>query len=314
MKIYDEMKQESKQDLKQESVSKVLITGIDGFTGVYLEKLFLNEGLQVYGTVNQISQNKNHFFCDIRDKVSLGKIVKEISPNYVVHLAAISFVGEEDKLLMYDVNIIGTQNLLDSLVENNLKPKKVILASSAAVYGNQGASVLDESMVPKPINHYGYTKLVMEHLASTYFSKLNIVIVRPFNYTGVFQSSTFLIPKIVKHFAERKEYIELGNIDVAREFNHVEDIAQIYFKLLSIKEDSLTVNICSSHSIYVQDIISYLNQIAGYEIKVTQNPLFVRKNEIKELKGSSDQLFTLLKCDFKRDVFYTLKEMYNSYT
>lgn len=304
------MKQELQQGLKQESVSRVLITGIDGFTGVYLEKLFLAKGLEVYGTVNEISQKKNHLFCDIRDKIALGKIVRDVSPNYVVHLAAISFVGEEDKLLMYDVNIIGTQNLLDALVENNIKPTKVLLASSAAVYGNQGASILDESMVPKPINHYGYSKLAMEHLATTYFSRLNIIIIRPFNYTGINQSEHFLIPKLASHYIRKEKSINLGNINVAREFNNINDVSETYFKLLFIKDISVTVNLCSGTAHSLTKILDYLNELAGYKIKVEVNPKLVRKNEILELKGSSEKLQSLISSAFKKDIHTTLKEMY----
>lgn len=174
----------------------VLITGINGFTGIYLEKFFIEKGFKVFGTVIDIPKQKNHIQCDITQKDQVDHVIQTVKPHYVIHIAAISFVGESNASLIYDVNVIGTENILQSLVENDIKPKKVILASSATVYGNQGKEVLDESMCPAPVNHYGCSKLAMEHMASNYFDTFDIIITRPFNYTGVGQEGHFLIPKI----------------------------------------------------------------------------------------------------------------------
>ncbi|NOR54962.1 MAG: NAD-dependent epimerase/dehydratase family protein [Sulfurovum sp.] len=292
--------------------NKVLITGINGFTGVHLEKYLTAQGFDVFGTVIDTPKEDNHLQCDIRKKDQVNTVISTIKPDYVIHIAAISFVGESNASLIYDVNVIGTENILQALLENDIRPKKIILASSATVYGNQGQEVLDESMCPAPVNHYGISKLAMEHMAANYFDALDIIITRPFNYTGIGQEAHFLIPKIVSHFREGKKEIELGNIHVSREFNAISSVLNIYHKLLLCDTKSSIVNLSSNKPIKLLDVIDMMNDIAGYEIEVKVNPAFVRANEIKSLAGSTTELTTLIG-DITLSPFQdTLNEMYKA--
>lgn len=289
---------------------KVLITGINGFTGVYLERYLAEQGFNVFGTVMDTPKTKNHFQCNITNKAEIENIISNIRPDYVVHIAAISFVGESNASLIYDVNVLGTENLLHALVENDVNPNKVILASSATVYGNQGKEVLDESMCPKPVNHYGCSKLAMEHVAKNYFNKFDIVIIRPFNYTGIGQEKHFLIPKIIDHYVKKAPFIELGNIHVAREFNDIDDVIEIYYRLLIKDVSSSTVNLSSNIPVKLLDVIEQMNTIAGYTMEVRVNPDFVRKNEIASLAGSTKKLQNVIGNIEHTPISKTLSTMY----
>lgn len=297
--------------MKELVSKKVLITGITGFTGLYLERLLKAKGYSVFGTTLFKNENKNHFVCDLTNLSDIKHIVGIIKPNYIFHLAGISFAAEQNRSLIYDVNVIGTENLLESIIKCELSPEKILIASSATVYGNQNEIILNESMCPNPVNHYGYSKMIMEQMTKTYFNKLNIIITRPFNYTGVGQSKNFLIPKIVKHFNERKKIIELGNIDVAREFNNIIDISNIYYQLMLSDKINMIVNLCSGQAIYLSEIVNYLNLLARYEIQIQINPDFVRENEIKSLKGSTTLLKSIISYEFEYDIYDTLKKMYS---
>lgn len=288
----------------------ILITGIDGFTGTHLATFLQDKGYNVYGTVIGEPTRENHLQCDIRNLAEVDLVVTTVKPDYIFHLAAISFVGESDKSLIYDVNVIGTQNILDALLKASLDPRKVIIASSATVYGNQNEQVLDESMCPKPVNHYGYSKLAMEHLVSTYFDRLNILMTRPFNYTGLGHSENFVIPKIVSHFVSGKKSIELGNLDVAREFNDIRIVVDIYWKLMMCDQKSNIVNLCTGNAVKLRDVISYLEELAGYKIEVKVNPDFVRKNEIPILTGSTKKIYGLIEVENEFTIEDTLKIMY----
>lgn len=266
----------------------------------------------MYGTTIDEPCMPEHFRCDLRDRDAIRSVVDQIQPTHVIHLAAISFVGESNASLIYDVNVIGSCNLLDALAGLPKAPQKVILASSATVYGDQGSEVLDESMCPRPVNHYGCSKLVMEQMASTYHSKLPIIITRPFNYTGPGQEGHFLIPKIVNHFKERKNMIELGNLYVEREFNDIRDVCEIYAKLLSSDAEGETLNLCTGRGVTLLSVIDRMNEIAGYEIEVTVNPAFVRPNEIKRLVGSVDHLTSLIGTIKPRPIRDTLLSMYEA--
>ena len=96
-------------------------------------------------------------------------------------------------------------------IRNQSPEKKIILASSANVYGNCIADSIDENIQPQPLNHYAMSKLSMEYISYTYMQDLNIVITRPFNYTGFGQSKDFIIPKLVHHFKNRQSNTNIYN-------------------------------------------------------------------------------------------------------
>lgn len=288
----------------------VFITGINGFTGIHLENLFLNKGWLVYGTTYAETENPNHFVCDITNKNQIKNVFSKIqNPIYIIHTAAISFVAGENQNDMYNVNVFGTLNLLDVIIESGLNPDKVLIASSAAVYGNIGET-LSEDMCPKPVNHYGNSKLVMENMTKTYFSKLSIIITRPFNYTGVGQSDDFLVPKIVSHFKNKSPIIELGNIDVFREFNDVSYLTSCYYNLLISDYNSEIVNVCSGKTSNIKEILLGLEKISNHKINVMINPKFIRHNEIRTLKGSVEKLNGVICLPSDNNLIEVLKKMY----
>jgi nucleoside-diphosphate-sugar epimerase len=287
---------------------KVLIFGIDGFTGNHLSAYLQNAGYDVYGTSYSGTSGKI-FKVDITYKADIDTVLREVIPDFIIVLSGISFPAHGHNEDFYAINTIGAINILDVLIHLNQNPKKIIMASSATVYGNQGVEVLDETLCPKPTNHYGASKYAMESLARNFFEKLNIIIARPFNYTGINQEDNFLIPKIIKHFKEMKQTIELGNIDVSREFNDVGYVCEIYKKLLESSISSEVVNLSANRGIKLLDVIDMMNEMAGYKIEVKINPDFVREGEIKSLTGSTEKLFELIGEVDQKEFKYTLRDM-----
>jgi GDP-6-deoxy-D-talose 4-dehydrogenase len=293
-------------------MKKVLITGIDGFTGVYLEDLLTKAGYDVFGFVFPKSKNKKHILCNIINKSDVESALNSFKPDYIIHLAGISFVPHDDIKQIYDINFFGTLNILDALLENGIRPKKIVLASSANVYGNPSVEVIDETACPVPVNHYAISKLAMEFMARTYFDRLNLLITRPFNYTGVGQAEQFLIPKIVRHYKEGARTVELGNLDVVREFSDVRSVVDVYERLMVCDAKSEIVNVCSGIGVSLMEIIRTMNAMAGYEIAVKVNPDFVRTNEVEKLIGSPDKLFSLIGERKKIPIADTLRWMFES--
>jgi GDP-6-deoxy-D-talose 4-dehydrogenase len=288
---------------------KVFITGINGFTGIYLSKYFADKDYEVFGLSNyEERENSNIFICNLLEKDKLCAIIKEIQPSIVIHLAAISFVGHENSNEMYDVNVIGTQNLLEA-IKNEAKNsiKKIIIASSATVYGNQFESVLSETLCPNPINHYGISKLAMEFVTRTYFDTLPIIITRPFNYTAPEQNINFVIPKIAKAFKEKASILELGNIDVYREYNSIEFICECYYKLAISNFTSEILNLCSGKTHSLNEIIKICTEISKHSLEIKINPNFVRSNEIYKLSGSPEKLNGMI--NLRND--YSIEETLN---
>lgn len=276
--------------------NKVLITGINGFTGKYLKLYLEQNNYDVYGISNQVNENElKNYQCDILNKAELISILNKTQPNYIIHLAAISFVQHSNIEEIYNVNVIGTQNLLDAAVEIKSHLKKVIIASSATVYGNQSDIVLSENLCPNPINHYGISKLSMEFVTKTYFEKLPIIITRPFNYTAPGHGEHFVIPKIAKAFNNKEENIELGNINVFREYNAINFVCEVYYKLMLTETTSEIVNIASGKTHSLNEVIRLFEKATNHKINIIINQDFVRKDEIERLAGDNQKLLKIIK-------------------
>jgi nucleoside-diphosphate-sugar epimerase len=273
---------------------KILIIGIDSFTGRHLRAFFEKKGYEVFGTSQNTLENQNIFFADILNFQSLIDVLENSDPHYIINLAAISFVGEPKKELFYNVNVLGAENILKAIDQVGLRPKKILFPSSAVVYGDQKSNTLAESFWPNPKNHYGYSKFVMEQICKTYMDRHNVIVTRPFNYTGIGQADTFLVPKIVNAFREKSKSISLGNIKTLREYNDVNFICESYLKLLESDFRSGIVNICTGITYSVEDILVSVSEITGYEIDLIIDQNLIRRNEIFELKGDPAILNSLI--------------------
>ena len=279
----------------------VLITGCDGFTGRYVRSEMETNGYRVIG----LSSNLTDY-----DEISTE--IKRLNPHVVIHLAGIAFVGHGNANTFYEVNLIGTRNLLEALSDHATNIKCILLASSANVYGNRSEGILDEDTTPDPANDYAVSKLAMEHMAKLWLDKLPLFIVRPFNYTGVGQDEKFLIPKIVNHFKQKKSVIELGNLDVWREFGDVRTVANIYRRLVELCPAGETLNICTGKAHSLKEVVDLCKKITGHSIEIKVNPAFVRENEVRELTGDSKRLIKIIGDSASPDFQATLDWMLNS--
>lgn len=257
---------------------KLLVTGAHGFTGQHLCRIARAEGLQVHALQ-----------ANLLDPAALCEELQAVQPTAVAHLAAISFVAHDRPAQIYEVNTIGSMHLLDALATLP-RPARVLLASSANVYGNCPHSPIAEKQTPAPVNHYAASKLAMEHLARTRLESLDFFITRPFNYTGTGQAVKFLIPKLIDHFARRTPVIELGNLDVAREFNDVRFVAHAYLQLLRQADRGATYNLCTGHAYTLREVVDRLSELTGHKPELKVNPQFVRRDDIPLLCGDPASL------------------------
>ena len=280
-------------------MNKVLITGASGFTARYVAQALRHSGYEVHGLARSLQSQADYHQLhqgDLDDAAGLWHTINEVQPRYVLHLAAISFVAHGNADEIYRANVLGTRRLLDALCKAAIKPDAVLLASSANVYGNgptglAADGVLTEVDAPAPANDYAVSKLAMEYVARLYANRLPLILVRPFNYTGVGQSESFLIPKIVSHVRRRAPLIELGNLDVARDFSDVRNVVQSYRRLLEAPAAvGQTFNVCSGHAWSLSDVLAMVREISGHDFEVRVNPDFVRQNEVKTLLGSRAKL------------------------
>jgi len=264
---------------------RVLVTGLSGFTGRYVGAALARRGYEPVGLAR-----KDGSSLLLADQDGVREAVHRLRPDYVIHLAAVAFVAHADVGDFYATNILGTRNLLAALAAADHAPQAVVLASSANVYGNSREVPLMEASAVAPSNDYAVSKLAMEHMARTWGERLPITIVRPFNYTGVGQSDSFLVPKLVSHFVQRRSKVLLGNLDVARDFSDVRVVADVYARLLEADSAGQTFNICSSVPVSLAELLEKLEALTDYRIQVEVDPALVRANEIKTLYGSAAKL------------------------
>jgi len=292
------------------SRGRVLLTGANGFTGKYVRAELIDAGYEVVDAVVGAAQHPHQVTLDITSRDNCCRVMESVRPDYLVHLAAISFVAHADAEALYRVNVIGTLNLLEAMAEAQLSPRRVLVASSANVYGNSTPGMIWEAQPPQPVNHYATSKLAMEFMVRTWSDRLPIVITRPFNYTGVGQEAHFLVPKIVSHFVQGAPVIELGNLDVERDFSDVRMVAAAYRGLLEHDSHGDIVNVCSGTPYSLRGILNTMQEIAGYRIDVRVNPAFVRQSEVRTLIGSPQKLKSIVSDLKSIPLSETLRWMY----
>jgi nucleoside-diphosphate-sugar epimerase len=270
---------------------RALITGISGFTGQHLADMLVKDGWDVVGLGSKrLPLESDHLEADLAETNRLSDWIAHVRPTHIVHLAALSHVVG-DPLSFYRVNVLGTESLLESVSRSRIIPKKILIASSANIYGNASESPISERTPVRPVNHYSLSKAAMELLAEKWFEKMPIVLVRPFNYTGPGQSEAFLFPKIVAAHRRCDEVLRLGNLDIARDLSDVRFVCEAYRRILISDASSERINVCSGRSVALLSVLDTMAEIAGYRPRIEVDSDFVRKDDVKELCGDPSLLF-----------------------
>ena len=299
---------------------RVLITGASGFIGQFvLKEMLKNEDIDFFAIdtrkIPNISIEKLELIS-LLDKEKLMEIIKRYKPNIIIHLAAIALVTHDNVGEIYNVNVQGTENLLEVTQEYCDKGTRVILASTAGVYGNQNVDKYREDLSYNPANHYSYSKMITEYISKQYKEDLDIVIIRPFNIIGVGQSEKFLVPKLVEHFADKKEKLSVGNISSFRDYVDVEYCAEVIMELISRKKlDFDILNICSGIPTNGEMIIQLLQEITDFKPEIEISSDFVRKNEVWRMIGDTTRLWEFMnnkKSQSVKDILVKMLDYYKN--
>jgi len=288
----------SKNRLPQSKIN-VLITGINGFAGSHLADLLVADGCSVSGislnrdlsNLSRINSKISIHYGDVRDSVVVNKILNEVQPDYVYHLAGSAFVpeGDANPKLVYEINVLGTLTVLDS-VRSSHRSAKILVVGSGEVYGPVPEEKLPvkEDFPLVPITPYGVTKACADLLAYQYATayKMDVVRVRPFNHIGPRQSPQFVCSSFAKQIVEiekglRKPVLEVGNLDVRRDFTDVRDVVKAYRTVLENAPRGEVYNIGSGKAWRIGDLVDILiRNSTAKGIKLKQQRVRVRENDI----------------------------------
>lgn len=289
---------------------RVLITGVGGFTGKHLRRALLEAGHETAGLGLDLSTESDPYLqTDLADVSLVSSWLRELQPTHVVHLAAQSHVVG-DALDFYRVNVLGTENLLQAIADADISLEKLVVASSANVYGDASTTPIGEDQPLRPKNHYGLSKAAMELMIEKWHVRLPIIVTRPFNYTGPGQSERFVYAKIVGAFRRRDPVLRLGNIGVSRDLSDVRYVAAVYQRLIETKACGTVVNVCSGNSVSLTDTIDQMVEISGFRPSIEIDPLLVRADEIEKLSGDTRRLHSIVGSIPTIGVKQTLTDMY----
>ena len=303
-------------------MSKVLVTGADGFIGSHLVEELQDSGHNIRAFVYYNSFNSwgwldtfprerlkdiEIFSGDIRDPNGVRQAMKDIDEVY--HLAALigipfSYHSPDSYV---DTNIKGTLNVLQGSKE--LGTKRVLVTSTSEVYGTAKYVPIDEKHPMQGQSPYSATKIGADRMAESFYKSFNLpmTIVRPFNTYGPRQSARAVIPSIITQLLAGKEEIKLGSLSPTRDFNYVKDTAYGFIEIAKAdKTIGEEINIATGKEISIgelaQELINQINPNA--KIICNQERIRPEKSEVNRLLGSNEKIKRLSNWKEK----YTLKE------
>jgi GDP-4-dehydro-6-deoxy-D-mannose reductase len=270
-------------------MTKILVTGSSGFVGQHFARMAHIAPLEMDGK-----------FVDLLDVHGVEAAVAAIRPDAVVHLAAQSFVPESfrDPLQTYQVNFIGTHNLLGALKAAGF-PGRMLYVSSAEVYGAVPDAELPvrESQPLKPLNPYSVSKIAAEALCYQWSQteQFEVIVARPFNHIGPGQSERFAISDFAKRIVEIKRgHIEpvfhVGDIDTMRDFTDVRDVVRAYIALLATGRNGEIYNICSQREYSIRFLLTSMLEMASVQAEIVRDESRFRASQHRRMLGSYDKL------------------------
>ena len=221
---------------------RVLVTGAKGFVGQHFVSALYRRGFEGELTLCGGPEHAGDGIAlDVRDLASVMKVVEQVRPTAIVHLAAIAAVtaANRDSRQAWDVNLGGTLNIVDAM-KAHAPGARLLFISSAEVYGRTflDHDLVDESLPMRPVNPYAASKAAADILVrQSAYSGLDTVIARPFNHTGPGQSEAFVVPAFAAQVARieaglQPSTIRVGNLDDERDFLDVRDVVDAYIAML----------------------------------------------------------------------------------
>ncbi|WP_248742462.1 MULTISPECIES: GDP-mannose 4,6-dehydratase [unclassified Pseudomonas] len=270
----------------------LFITGLSGFVGQHIQsRLGRNDSAW------ELLPAASPF--DLTDPQSLIDLWPQL-PDAVIHLAGQTFVPEafRDPARTFDINLLGTLNLLQALKARGFKGP-FLYVSSGDVYGQveESALPITEQQPPCPRNPYAVSKLSAEYLSLQWGLSEGwpVLVARPFNHIGTGQKDSFVIASAARQINRIKQglqapQLEVGDIDVTRDFLDVDDVVSAYFALLEKGTPGQVYNICSGHEQSIRSLIEQMGDLVEVELQLVQDPARMRRADQRRVCGSHQRL------------------------
>lgn len=270
---------------------RAFLTGGTGFVGTWLGRHLEEMGDEVTVLTDGI---------DVAEPGALAGPLAAAAPEVVYHLAALTHVGRswEDPQSTLRVNVLGTLELLEA-VRTLARPPRVVLVSSAEVYGAGDGNALSEGASLLPVTPYAASKVAAEYLGvQAHVGRgLEVVRARPFNHVGPGQSDAFVVSALARRVVEAERSgagkIRVGNLAAARDFTDVRDVVRAYRLLACHGVPGEVYNVCSGTPLPIAALLDELVALAEAEIVPVEDPALFRPIDLPVLVGDRSRLEAL---------------------
>lgn len=289
----------------------VVVTGGCGFIGGHLVEYLLEKDFKIT-IIDNLSNSSPYIveklsklskvnlkIIDIRDQ---KRLVDSMSGDTVFHLAALTDVveGENNKRDYWDVNVVGTINVLNAASKKNMR---VIYASSAAVYGDLDRPAR-EDLSPKPLNFYGYTKLKAEEKCIEYLDRVETSIIRLFNVYGE-RARAGVIKNFLDSVTSRIPLTLHGDGESIRDFVYVKDVVEAFYRVYANRSTTgKIINIGSGKPVKIKELARFIDERTGVGVVFGES----RRNDIRYSVADISLARRLLDWRPEKDLFEWLSE------
>jgi GDP-4-dehydro-6-deoxy-D-mannose reductase len=312
-------------------MKKVLITGAGGFVGNHLIRaLKAKADVEIFAAVYQTGSDitslipSDHIIAgDLTDFAYTQKLMRIARPDVIYHLAALSVVhsSSSQATTVMNGNATISYNLLEAF-RLDCPKSRFIAISSGNVYGavEDTSHPIAESTPLRPLNPYGVSKVTQEMLALQYYLAygLDIVILRPFNHTGVGQTTDFVIPKLAEQFTQAEKgvaqsLIEVGNLDTIRDFTDVSDMVSAYLLAADLGVSGQIYNIGSGTGHTIAEILNILQSLSHVKVEIKVKEDLVRTADVPVLIADASKFKQLTGWEPKVSLRTTISDILNNY-
>lgn len=285
---------------------RALITGITGFAGSHLAEYLLEHQphVEVYGVrrwrspmsnIAHLTDKVELIEADLSDFHSVYRLLEQVKPDYIFHLAAQSFVPTSWNAPNQSLvnNITGQTNIFESIRLLGIDPV-VQIACSSEEYGlvKPEETPIKESNPLRPLSPYAVSKVAQDLLGYQYFQSygLKAIRTRGFNHTGPRRGDVFVTSNFAKQLAYikaglREPVMRVGNLTAIRDFTDVRDTVRAYWLAVTKGKPGEAYNICTGNPITIQQLLDRLIEVAGVEVDVQTDPDRLRPSDVEILIG-----------------------------